>query len=50
MPCADLVAYSRWARDILFRLPNVEDPHTSFPLREVKSRVVLPLEQLSGLG
>jgi DNA-binding Lrp family transcriptional regulator len=42
----DLDAYSRWARDILFKLPNVKDIHTSFSLGEIKSGAVLPLEHL----
>jgi len=43
---SDLDAYSRWARDILFKLPNVKDIHTSFSLGEIKSGAVLPLEHL----
>jgi DNA-binding Lrp family transcriptional regulator len=42
----DLDAYARWARDILFKLPNVKDIHTSFSLGEIKSGAVLPLEHL----
>lgn len=42
----DLDAYSRWARDILFKLPNVKDIHTSFSLGEIKAGAVLPLEHL----
>jgi Lrp/AsnC family leucine-responsive transcriptional regulator len=42
----DLDAYSRWARDILFKLPNVKDIHTSFSLGEIKSGAALPLEHL----
>jgi Lrp/AsnC family leucine-responsive transcriptional regulator len=42
----DLEAYSRWAMDTLFRLPNVKDLHTSFSLREVKSSPELPLTHL----
>ena len=34
--CTDLDAYSRWAREVLFKLPNVKDLHTSFSLGEVK--------------
>jgi Lrp/AsnC family leucine-responsive transcriptional regulator len=33
----DLDAYSRWAMDTLFKLPNVKDLHTSFSLGEVKA-------------
>jgi Lrp/AsnC family transcriptional regulator, leucine-responsive regulatory protein len=42
----DLDAYSRWARDTLFKLPNVKDIHTSFSLGEVKSASALPLMHL----
>jgi Lrp/AsnC family leucine-responsive transcriptional regulator len=42
----DLDAYSRWARDVLFKLPNVKDIHTSFSLGEIKSAAALPLEHL----
>lgn len=42
----DLDAYSRWARDVLFKLPNVKDIHTSFSLGEVKSGAALPLTHL----
>ena len=42
----DLDAYSRWAMDTLFKLPNVKDIHTSFSLGEVKSGGVLPLGHL----
>jgi Lrp/AsnC family transcriptional regulator, leucine-responsive regulatory protein len=42
----DLDAYSRWARDTLFKLPNVKDIHTSFSLGEVKSGAALPLSHL----
>jgi DNA-binding Lrp family transcriptional regulator len=42
----DLDAYSRWARDILFKLPNVKDIHTSFSLGEIKAGAVLPLDHL----
>ncbi|HWP18396.1 MAG TPA: Lrp/AsnC family transcriptional regulator [Burkholderiaceae bacterium] len=42
----DLDAYSRWAMDTLFRLPNVKDLHTSFSLGEVKSSRALPLGHL----
>ena len=47
----DLDAYSRWARDTLFKLPNVKDIHTSFSLGEVKSAAALPLDHLRpGVG
>lgn len=46
----DLDAYSRWARDTLFKLPNVKDIHTSFSLGEVKSAAALPLAHLRGSG
>jgi Lrp/AsnC family transcriptional regulator, leucine-responsive regulatory protein len=42
----DLDAYSRWARDTLFKLPHVKDIHTSFSLGEVKSGAALPLSHL----
>ena len=42
----DLDAYSRWAMDTLFKLPNVKDLHTSFSLGEVKSSHALPLSHL----
>ena len=42
----DLDAYSRWAHDVLFRLPNVKDLHTSFSLGAVKAGAVLPLAHL----
>jgi len=42
----DLDAYSRWARETLFKLPNVKDIHTSFSLGEVKSAAALPLGHL----
>lgn len=44
--CTDLDAYSRWAHDTLFRLPNVKDIHTSFSLGEVKAGGALPLGHL----
>ena len=44
----DLDAYSRWAMDTLFRLPNVKDLHTSFSLGEVKAGAALPLTHLAG--
>jgi len=43
----DLDAFSRLAMDVLFKLPNVKDLHTSFSLGEVKSGAALPLEHLS---
>ncbi len=42
----DLDAYSRWAMDTLFKLPNVKDIHTSFSLGEVKAGAALPLGHL----
>jgi len=42
----DLDAYSRWAMDTLFKLPNVKDIHTSFSLGEVKAGAALPLAHL----
>ena len=42
----DLDAYSRWAMDTLFKLPNVKDLHTSFSLGEVKAGGALPLQHL----
>ena len=42
----DLAAYSRWAHEVLFRLPNVKDIHTSFSLGEVKADGALPLAHL----
>ena len=42
----DLDAYSRWAKDTLFKLPNVKDIHTSFSLGEVKAVAALPLGHL----
>ena len=44
----DLDAYSRWAMDKLFTLPNVKDLHTSFSLGDVKSGAALPLHHLRG--
>ncbi len=44
--CTDLDAYSNWAMDTLFKLPNVKDLHTSFSLGEVKAGAVLPLGHL----
>jgi len=45
----DLDAYSRWAMDKLFTLPNVKNLHTSFSLGDVKSGAALPLRHLQGL-
>lgn len=42
----DLDAYSRWAMETLFKLPNVKDIHTSFSLGEVKAGAALPLGHL----
>ncbi len=44
----DLDAFSRLAMDVLFKLPNVKDLHTSFSLGEVKAGGVLPLGHLDG--
>lgn len=44
----DLDAFSRLAMDVLFKLPNVKDLHTSFSLGEVKAGGVLPLGHLAG--
>ncbi len=46
----DLDAYSRWAMETLFKLPNVKDMHTSFSLGEVKAGGVLPLHHLASAG
>jgi DNA-binding Lrp family transcriptional regulator len=42
----DLEAFSRLAMDVLFKLPNVKDLHTSFSLGEVKAGAALPLSHL----
>ncbi len=42
----DLDAFSRLAMDVLFKLPNVKDLHTSFSLGEVKAGAALPLQHL----
>ena len=42
----DLDAFSRLALDVLFKLPNVKDLHTSFSLGEVKTGGALPLQHL----
>ena len=45
--CTDLDAYARWAREVLFKLPNFKDLHTSFSLGEVKAGAALPLGHLA---
>jgi Lrp/AsnC family transcriptional regulator, leucine-responsive regulatory protein len=45
---ADLDAYSRLSREVLFKLPHVKDLHTSFSLGEVKAGAALPLGHLGG--
>ncbi len=47
--CTDLDAYSRWAMETLFKLPNVKDLHTRFSLGEVKAGAALPLAHLNTL-
>jgi Lrp/AsnC family transcriptional regulator, leucine-responsive regulatory protein len=42
----DLDAFSRLALEVLFKLPNVKDLHTSFSLGEVKTGGRLPLAHL----
>jgi Lrp/AsnC family transcriptional regulator, leucine-responsive regulatory protein len=42
----DLDAFSRLTMDVLFKLPNVKDLHTSFSLGEVKAGAALPLGHL----
>jgi Lrp/AsnC family transcriptional regulator, leucine-responsive regulatory protein len=42
----DLDAFSRFSMQVLFKLPNVKDMHTSFSLGEVKASAVLPLSHL----
>lgn len=42
----DLDAFSRLAMEVLFKLPNVKDLHTSFSLGEVKAGAALPLAHL----
>jgi Lrp/AsnC family transcriptional regulator, leucine-responsive regulatory protein len=44
----DLDAFSRLTMDVLFKLPNVKDLHTSFSLGEVKAGAALPLGHLGG--
>jgi Lrp/AsnC family leucine-responsive transcriptional regulator len=46
----DLDAYSRWAMETLFKLPNVKDMHTRFSLGEVKAGAAWPLGHLRGAG
>jgi DNA-binding Lrp family transcriptional regulator len=43
----DLDAFSRLSMEVLFKLPNVKDLHTSFSLGEVKAGAALPLGHLS---
>ena len=43
----DLDAFSRLAMDVLFKLPNVKNLHTSFSLGEVKAGGMLPLLHLA---
>jgi DNA-binding Lrp family transcriptional regulator len=47
---ADLDAYSRLSREVLFKLPHVKDLHTSFSLGEVKAGAALPLAHLGDRG
>jgi DNA-binding Lrp family transcriptional regulator len=42
----DLDAFSRLSMEVLFKLPNVKDMHTSFSLGEVKAGAALPLGHL----
>jgi Lrp/AsnC family transcriptional regulator, leucine-responsive regulatory protein len=42
----DLDHYSRLSIEVLFKLPNVKDLHTSFSLGEVKAGAALPLGHL----
>jgi len=44
----DLDAFSRFALDVLMKLPHVKDLHTSFSLGEVKAGAALPLGHLRG--
>jgi DNA-binding Lrp family transcriptional regulator len=46
MVTTDLDAFSRVSMDVLFKLPNVKDLHTSFSLGEVKAGAALPLGHL----
>ena len=43
----DLEAYSRWAMETLYKLPNVKDMQTRFSLKEVKADGAWPLAQLA---
>jgi Lrp/AsnC family leucine-responsive transcriptional regulator len=43
---SDLEAYSRWAMETLYKLPNVKDMQTRFSLKEVKADGAWPLGQL----
>ena len=40
----DLEQFSRFTREVLIRLPNVKDLHTSFSLGEVKAGGALPIK------
>lgn len=42
----NLETFSRFARDVLLRLPNVKDLHTSFSLGQVKDGGALPLDHM----
>lgn len=44
--CPNLAEFSRFAREVLINLPNVQDLHTSFSLGEVKAGGALPLGHL----
>jgi Lrp/AsnC family transcriptional regulator, leucine-responsive regulatory protein len=46
----DLDAFSRLTLEVLFKLPNVKDLHTSFSLGEVKGGGALPLQHLQTAG
>ena len=43
----DLDSFSSFIRNVLLRLPNVKDVHTTFSLVEVKSSSALPLPDLA---
>ena len=43
----DLDSFSSFIRNVLLRLPNVKDVHTTFSLGEVKSSSALPLPDLA---
>ena len=45
----DLESFSTFIRNVLLRLPNVKDVHTSFSLGEVKSSSALPLPMTASL-